>query len=47
MSMFEEDALTKEYMAKYGIENVRGGTYCKEILDTAQVELLKKEIQSA
>ena len=39
VSPFEEDKITKEYMLKYGIENVRGGTY-------TQIELTENQIQS-
>lgn len=44
---FDEDRYTKEYMSKKGINNVRGGTYCKIKLDNDEIELLKKEINSA
>lgn len=47
VSPFEEDKVTKEYMAKYGIEKVRGGTYVSETLPEAQEEALKQEIWSA
>jgi hypothetical protein len=44
---FDEDKVTKEYMAKYGIENVRGGSYIAENLDTHQITLLQREIWMA
>jgi predicted GIY-YIG superfamily endonuclease len=44
---FDEDKVTKEYMAKHGIENVRGGTYVSVELDEYQTEVLKQEIWSA
>lgn len=46
-SHFDEDKITKEYMAKYGIDNVRGGSYCNIDLDDFQVEALKTEIWGA
>ena len=46
-SPFDEDKITKETMAKYGIQNVRGGTYCSIKLSNAQQESLKKEIRGA
>jgi predicted GIY-YIG superfamily endonuclease len=45
-STFEEDVLTKKYMIKYGIENVRGGSYTKIILDEWQVKSLEHEFKS-
>ena len=47
VSPFEEDKYTKEYMAKYGIDNVRGGTYASEKLDQIQYDSLQKEIWGA
>ena len=47
VSPFEEDKITKEYMSKYGINNVRGGTYITEYLSETQTEHLKKEIWAA
>jgi len=44
-STFEEDVLTK-YMMKYGIENVRGGSYTKIVLEEWQVKSLEHEFKS-
>jgi predicted GIY-YIG superfamily endonuclease len=44
-SQFDEDKYVKEYMAKYGIDNVRGGTYSNVVLDANSIELLEKEIR--
>jgi len=46
-SPFEEDKVTKEYMAKYGIENVRGGSYVEIELSEFHIEALKMEIWAA
>lgn len=43
-SLFDEDKYVKEYMAKYGIENVRGGTYSSLELDNNSLQILQKEI---
>jgi len=44
-SQFDEDRYVKEYMGKYGIENVRGGTYSNVVLDANCIALLEKEIR--
>jgi len=46
-SVFEEDKVTKEYMAKHGLDNVRGGTYVTEVLSDAQEDSLNAEIWQA
>lgn len=43
---FDEDKITKKYMAKYGIDNVRGGSYCTTIIDKQTRKFLEKEIAS-
>jgi len=47
VSQFDEDKFTKEYMAKYGIDKVRGGTYVSVELDDFQKEALNTEIWGA
>lgn len=41
---FEENNTTKKYMKKYGIENVRGGSYCQLDLDDFTIEILEREL---
>lgn len=47
VSVFEEDRITKEYMSKYGIDNVRGGTYVEINLSDEQKDVIQKEIWAA
>jgi predicted GIY-YIG superfamily endonuclease len=47
VSTFDEDKFTKEYMSKYGIDKVRGGSYVGIELDEFQEECLKREIWGA
>jgi predicted GIY-YIG superfamily endonuclease len=46
-SHFEEDKVTKEYMAKHGIENVRGGAYVEVELSDFHKDALQMEIWAA
>jgi hypothetical protein len=46
-TVFDEDAVTKEYMCLHGIDNVRGGSYTKLHLDDTEKELLGREIAGA
>ena len=43
---FVEDKRTKEMMMEYGIENVRGGSYCSVELPDWQVKALEHEFES-
>ena len=44
---FDEDKYTKIYMHKYGIQNVRGGTYCQIKLDNNTIRMITKELDGA
>ena len=45
--VFDEDKQVIKYMSQYGIDNVRGGTFANQELDTGQRELLGRMIQGA
>jgi cellular nucleic acid-binding protein len=47
VSHFEEDKMTKEYMEKYGIDNVRGGAYTQVELPEDSREYLRREIRGS
>ena len=47
MSAFDEDKVTKEYMAKYGIDRVRGGSYVEMVIGPAVKQILQREIWGA
>ena len=40
VSCFEDDKVTKEYMYRYGIHKVRGGSYISKDLSDTQIKLL-------
>jgi len=44
---FDETNVTKEYMKKYGIDNVRGGAYASLDLPDEQVALIRHELRAA
>lgn len=44
---FDEDKMVKKYMKRYGIENVRGGSYSQIILSREQLNCLTKELETA
>jgi len=46
-SPLDEDTITKEYMLKYGIDHVRGGSYVTTELSSAQRTAIQKELWSA
>jgi len=46
-SPFDEDRYVKEYMAKYGVENVRGGAYTQMTLEAKTIAQIENEIRGA
>ena len=46
-SPFDEDRYVKEYMSKFGVESVRGGSYSQTVLDGAQKSAIEKELRMA
>tara|TARA_Y100001970_G_C14008552_1_gene737178 strand:- start:370 stop:861 length:492 start_codon:yes stop_codon:yes gene_type:complete len=44
---FDEDKYTKIYMREYGVENVRGGSFCQFALPDFQIESLKVELHAS
>lgn len=44
--VFDEDKVTKQMMHHYGIDHVRGGSYCQVILTATDIASLKKEFKT-
>jgi cellular nucleic acid-binding protein len=44
---FDEDKITLEYMSKYGIDNVRGGSFSQITLPKEEVKVIEKMISHA
>jgi hypothetical protein len=44
---FDEDKYTLKYMEKYGINNVRGGSFCEIILTKEQIKVITKMINNS
>jgi cellular nucleic acid-binding protein len=44
---YDEDKYTLQYMQKYGINNVRGGSFSKINLDINEIQFIEKRINSA
>ena len=44
---YDEDKWTVKYMAKYGIDNVRGGSFCEVVLKNKDINFIRKMIDGA
>jgi predicted GIY-YIG superfamily endonuclease len=44
---FDEDKKVKQYMMKYGIDSVRGGSYSRIKLTTCEINFIKRELRTA
>ena len=44
---FDEDKITKQFMAKYGIDSVRGGSYAQVTIEPHVKKLIETELASA
>lgn len=44
---YDEDKITLKYMGKYGIDNVRGGSFCQENLSEQDKMFINKMIKNA
>lgn len=43
----DEDKITRQYMKKYGIDNVRGGTFCQLNLPQNEIDVIDKMIKGS
>lgn len=43
---YDEDKYTLQYMEKYGIDNVRGGSFCKEVLSKESMTTINQMLNS-
>ena len=41
----DEDKITLEYMKKYGIDNVRGGSFCQLNLPQNEIDVINKRLE--
>ena len=39
---YDEDKYTRKYMDKFGVDNVRGGSFCEEVLPITTFSMLEK-----
>jgi predicted GIY-YIG superfamily endonuclease len=46
-SPLDEDNVTKEYMARHGINSVRGGSYVSDVLEDVQYQSIQRELWAA
>lgn len=44
---FDEDKYVKKYMSKYGIDNVRGGSYVLDSLTANEIKFIERELRGA
>ena len=40
--IYDEDKITLQYMDKYGVNNVRGGSFISVKLDNSEIDIIKK-----